>query len=208
MVSSRPYIRYHGSPLFFMIKNILFFVLVSNGIEKAQSFSVRPLHPPSTRSYTGNDSLLNAVNSKSIVAVTDSNYKELFSGEKFLLLDACAQWCGPCKLIEPLLEQCARDWKDTLVVGKFDVDGANSESRDLKVELILQGAMPKALPALILVHDNKILDSWKGLISPAQLQDMLAKHVKNGTKTKDNNPVATKPRPFRGISFFNESMAL
>ena len=68
------------------------------------------------------------------------------------------QRCGPCKLIEPVLEQCAEDWKNSVVVGKFDVEDT-SKSRNLKVELILQGAMPQALPALILVHNNKILDT-------------------------------------------------
>ena len=90
------------------------------------------------------------------------------------------QRCGPCKLIEPLLEQCAEDWKDSLVVGKFDVEdatGKNGKSRDLKIELILQGAMPQALPALILVHNNKVLETWKGVISPTELQEMLEKHI-------------------------------
>lgn len=126
--------------------------------------------------------------------------------------------CGPCKLIEPVLEQCAQDWKHAVVVGKFDVDDANG--RDLKIELILQGAMPKALPALILVHDNEILDSWKGVISPAQLEDMLEKHVVVGNeaalksidiakKTQKKlveptyNVVSAEPRPFRGISLVN-----
>lgn len=112
-----------------------------------------------------------------------------------------------------MLEQCAQDWKDTVVVGKFDVDDANG--RDLKIELILQGAMPKALPALILVHDNKILDSWKGVISPAQLEDMLEKHVVVGNEAalksidiakKTQNKLvepSAGPRPFRGISLVN-----
>lgn len=75
-----------------------------------------------------------------------------------------------------MLEQCAEDWKDSLVVGKFDVDDT-SKSRDLKIELILQGVMPQALPALILIHNNKVLDTWKGVISPSELQDMLEKNV-------------------------------
>jgi thioredoxin 1 len=99
--------------------------------------------------------------------------------------------CGPCKLIEPVLEQCAEDWKDSIVVGKFDVEDSNG-SRNLKVELILQGAMPQALPALILVHNNKILDTWKGVISPTELQDLLKIHVVQG-----------KSRKFRGIGLVN-----
>ena len=111
--------------------------------------------------------------------------------------------CGPCKLIEPVLQQCADDWKDSLVVGKFDVEDANGEdakSRDLKVELILQGVMPKALPALILVHENKILDTWKGVISPNELKEMLEKHV---VKNKHVESITATKSPFRGIGLVN-----
>ena len=126
------------------------------------------------------------------------------------------------------MEECAKEWKDSLVVGKFDVEeatGENCKSRDLKVELILQGAMPQALPALILVHNNKVLDTWKGVISPIQLQEMLQKHivenkqiVENASKdgsmlighTVQGNEFETidnldnnKLRPFRGIGLVN-----
>lgn len=115
--------------------------------------------------------------------------------------------CGPCKLIEPLLEQCAEDWNDTVVVGKFDVE--SKESRDLKVELILKGVMPKALPALILVKDNTVLENWRGVITPEELQELLEKHVvaANETPQKTSSlfdeisiPAAEKSG-FRGISF-------
>ena len=133
-----------------------------------------------------------------------------------------------------MLEQCADDWKDSIVVGKFDVEDSKG-SRDLKVELILQGVMPRALPALILVHDNKVLDTWKGVISPIQLEEMLEKHVvrkihvvgignkndlessksKKGTifcengvckvQTKAKNHLENdKSRPFRGIGLIND----
>jgi len=129
---------------------------------------------------------------------------------------------------------CAREWEDSVVVGKFDVDdtnGKNSKSRDVKIELILQGVMPRRLPALILVHKNQVLDTWKGVISPTQLHDMLEKHVENkngGTSNpKFDNGISnegrmfcengvckmrpktasdlnnSKPRPFRGIGLIN-----
>jgi len=155
-------------------------------IENINALSFRSIQPPQsiistpTRNDADIPNSLNAASNSNVLAVTDSNYRELFQGEKLLLLDAFAQWCGPCKMIDPVLKQCAEDWKDSVVVGKFDVDdanGKNSKSRDLKIELILQGVMPTALPALILVHKNKVLDTWKGVISSAELQDLLEKHV-------------------------------
>lgn len=78
--------------------------------------------------------------------------------------------------------------------------------------------MPQALPALILVHNNKVLETWKGVISPTQLQEMLERHVvKNkesnrcedgasGTKAdfKTINKLDNKEkRPFQGIGLVN-----
>ncbi len=90
--------------------------------------------------------------------------------------------CGPCKLIEPALEQCAQTWKDSLVVGKYDVESQNNE---LKVELLLKGVMPQALPALILIHKNKVLTTWKGLIRPDELNKLLEEYIINSKYTKD-----------------------
>jgi len=195
----------------FMVSFINIFVLaVLLQSETVNAFSPRSLHRPSSiltsqtqnRYNANSSSSLKATGQNNLVAVTDSNYRALFGGEKFLLLDAYAQWCGPCKLIEPVLEQCAEDWKDSVVVGKFDVEDANSETgkcRDLKVELILQGVMPQALPALILVHKNKILDTWKGVISPTELQEMLEKHVVV-QKKRDNENRSSAANLFRDIS--------
>jgi thioredoxin 1 len=214
-----------GSKSMFPVATITFLLFLF-GIENADAFVSRFLHHRSltataqTMQGTESVSLLKATDTSNLVAVTDSNYRELFRGEKYLLLDACAKWCGPCKLIEPLLEQCAKDWDDSVVVGKFDIDSANDEngtSRDLKIELILQGAMPKALPALILVRNNKVLDTWRGVISPEELEEMLEKYVERkqpvgnsknealvGEKSKAKNVIDTREtRKFRGIGLMN-----
>ena len=102
----------------------------------------------------------------------------------------------------------------------------DSNIRDLKVELILQGAMPQALPALVLVHNGKVLDTWRGVIRDIELQEMLEKNVvqskeADGISNDDDskalsmaggqrnvletveNPNKEKFRPFRGIGLVN-----
>lgn len=73
-----------------------------------------------------------------------------------------------------MLDQCANNWKESLVVGKYDVQSGNDE---LKVELLLLGVMPQALPALILIHKNKVLTTWKGVIRAEELDAMLDEHI-------------------------------
>jgi hypothetical protein len=84
-------------------------------------------------------------------------------------------------LIEPTLEACAESWQNDLVIGKFNVESNND---NLKIELLLQGVMPRALPALILVHDNKVVTTWKGVIRPNELESMLLDHVIPGRTNK------------------------
>jgi hypothetical protein len=78
-------------------------------------------------------------------------------------------------LIEPVLERCAEQWKDTITIGKFDVGCTNTNN--VKVELLLKGVMPKSLPSLILIHKNEVVTTWKGVITDTQLNVMLEQHL-------------------------------
>lgn len=143
--------------------------------------------------------------SRHLVEIEDDNFRELFRGDEYLLVDCCAQWCGPCKLIEPTLEEAAMKWENTLVVGKYDVE---SENDQVKVELLLQGVMPQALPALILIHKNKVLTTWRGVILPEELDAMLRQHVHNeGFEEREMSMVSAEspPRKKSGLISFATS---
>jgi hypothetical protein len=77
-------------------------------------------------------------------------------------------------LIEPVLERFAEKHKDSLTIGKFDV---GSKHNDVKLELLLKGVMPRSLPALILVHRDEVLATWKGVINEKELDEMLERHL-------------------------------
>lgn len=115
-----------------------------------------------------------ASNHGNVLDLLDSNFASLFHAEKPLLIDAYAPWCGPCKLIEPIIHKCAQDWSDQLVVSRWNVEGLQT---DVKIELLLQGANPTKLPSLILVHKGQAKAIHSGLITEDRLDDLLSQHL-------------------------------
>ena len=58
--------------------------------------------------------------------ITDNNFEEVINTDKTILVDFWAEWCGPCKMIGPVVEELAGEYEGKAVVGKVDVD-ANQE---------------------------------------------------------------------------------
>lgn len=125
-----------------------------------------------------------------IIDMNDSNFAALLGSNKPVLVDACAPWCGPCKLIEPVIRRCADNWDATLVVARFDVEGKNP---NLKVELMLQGVMPKSLPSLILFYNQKAITTRNGVITDDQMKEFL----------KTNLPTQSKPETQKEAGFLS-----
>ncbi len=65
-------------------------------------------------------------NPDSPVVVTDSTIDEAIAKYPFLLVDCWAEWCGPCKMMEPVLDKLAKEYKGDIVFAKLDVDGNNA----------------------------------------------------------------------------------
>ena len=115
----------------------------------------------------------------------DSNYHTYMSrkNSKTVLVDACAKWCGPCKLIEPYLVQAASKYQLALDVVKFDVEAKNNGG--VKVEFLLGGVMPEALPSLILFREGKHLATHTGALTQEQLNEFIEAHLKKATRGQE-----------------------
>lgn len=88
-----------------------------------------------------------------IVYVTKNNYEaEVLNSDKVVLLDFFAQWCGPCKMIAPILEEIAAE-NEHIKVCKIDVDNDFDLARQFKVT---------SIPLLVVMKDGKIIDQALG----------------------------------------------
>ena len=103
-----------------------------------------------------------------MIELNKENFTETVGSNKPVLVDYWAEWCGPCKMVAPILEEVASDMSEKLTVGKVDVD-ANQE---LAAQLNIM-----SIPTLILFKDGEIVDQAIGALSKAQLLSFIEPHI-------------------------------
>jgi thioredoxin 1 len=104
-----------------------------------------------------------------IVAVTDDSFEErVLKSERPVLIDYWAEWCGPCKMIAPILEELASELDGKLTIGKLDVD----HNPDTAMAF---GVM--SIPTLLLFKDGEPVDRIVGFQPKAQLLKRLQAHL-------------------------------
>ncbi|MBI6547019.1 MAG: thioredoxin [Cyanobacteria bacterium NC_groundwater_1444_Ag_S-0.65um_54_12] len=102
-------------------------------------------------------------------AVTDADFtKEVLDAEKPVLVDFWATWCGPCKMIAPILEEIAQDHGDKLKVVKVDVDQNGDTAQRYGV---------MSIPTLILFKDGQPLERLVGYMPKAQLESRIIEKI-------------------------------
>jgi len=97
------------------------------------------------------------------------NFTQLISeSERPVLVDFYADWCGPCKMLAPVLHELATEMGDKVKIIKVDVDKNTAAA-------VKHGV--RGVPTLILFHKGKILWQQAGVLSKAQLQQVLDRHA-------------------------------
>jgi len=103
--------------------------------------------------------------SENIVNVTDASFEDdVLKADKAVLVDYWAEWCGPCKMIAPVLEEVAKDYGDRLKVCKLNID----ENSDTPPKFGIRG-----IPTLMLFKDGNVEATKVGALSKSQLTAFL-----------------------------------
>lgn len=98
-----------------------------------------------------------------ITELNDNNYKD-FVSEGVVLVDIWASWCGPCRMISPIVDKVSADYQGKAKVGKLDADA----NRDIVSELGIRN-----IPTLLVYKDGEIVDKLVGSVQEEKITESL-----------------------------------
>jgi thioredoxin 1 len=98
------------------------------------------------------------------IEVTDANFEEIISSDKPVLVDFWAEWCGPCKMIGPIVEELAGDYEGKAVIAKMDVDMNPQVPAKFGI---------RSIPTLLVFKNGQVVDKQIGAVPKSVLNQKI-----------------------------------
>lgn len=98
-----------------------------------------------------------------IQEITDANFEEILATGKPVIIDLWAPWCGPCKMMLPIVEELAQEYEGKIIVGKLNVD----ENEDVPSEYNVMN-----IPTMLFFKNGELVNRHVGATRKPELQNL------------------------------------
>ena len=103
------------------------------------------------------------------IEITDANFEELvLKSDKPVLIDFWAEWCGPCRMVGPVVEELSKEYEGKAIVGKVNVDNNSAISAQFGI---------RNIPTLLFFKNGQVVDKQVGVVAKNVLAGKLDAHV-------------------------------
>jgi thioredoxin 1 len=96
------------------------------------------------------------------VTITSENFEALKNGQKPMAIDFWATWCGPCRMVAPIISEMAEKYDGQIVVGKCDVE----ESEELAAQFGIRN-----IPTVVFLKNGEVVDKLVGAVSKQKFEE-------------------------------------
>lgn len=103
-----------------------------------------------------------------VIQLTDSNFNDVASRNRLVLVDFYADWCMPCRMMAPIVEELAKELAGKVLVGKINVD-ENPETAD-RFQVF-------SIPTIVIIKSGREVDRIIGFVPKSQVEARLKKHL-------------------------------
>ena len=102
------------------------------------------------------------------IEITDANFEEITKTGLPVLVDFWAEWCGPCKMIGPVVEELAGEYEGKAIIGKIDVDANPGISAKFGI---------RSIPTLLVLKNGQIVEKQVGAVPKSVLAQKIDAHL-------------------------------
>ncbi len=103
-----------------------------------------------------------------VVTITDGNYEEILKSELPVVIDFWAEWCGPCRMVGPIIDDLAKDYEGKAIIGKVDVDSNPVISTKYGI---------RNIPAIFFFKEGELKDKQIGAVPKSVFANKIDKLI-------------------------------
>ncbi len=100
---------------------------------------------------------------------TDSNFAEkVEKSDKLAIVDLSAEWCGPCRMVSPIIHELATEYEGRIVAGELNVDDNPVTTAKYKI---------RNIPTVLYIKNGEVIDKQVGAVPKASYKSLIEKHI-------------------------------